>query len=111
MKSLNQREQQMNEVKTKKTITFKNFGEEQIGRVITHIGTYVIVFAKNPYGTHNMLLVDEERGEAIRHGNIAVLDFAYNWLGKHAYRKAAFVAAKCGLRVYFENTEQTAITI
>lgn len=93
----------MNEVKAKNTIKFKNFGEEQTGRVITRSSEYVIVFAKNPHGTYNMLIVDDERGEAIRHGNIAVLDFAYNWLGKHAYRKAAFVAAKCGLRVYFEN--------
>lgn len=82
----------MNEIKVKNTITFKNFDEEQIGQVITHVGAYVIVFAKNPYGTHNMLLVDDERGEAIRHGNIAVLYFAYNWLDKHAYRKAAFIA-------------------
>ena len=68
-----------------KTITFKNFRRWESGRVITSLPTLAIdengkeywtadavVFKRNPYGKHNLVLVSE--GEAIRHGNQAVLD-------------------------------------
>lgn len=85
-----------------KTIEFLNFGRPANGRVITHCGDYVVALSRNPYGSHNMVLVDEGRNEAICHGDAAVLQFAYNCLGRRAYRRAARVAAARGLRWCFE---------
>ena len=77
------------------TIYFESFGETQSGRVVTHWGDEVIVFARNPYGTHNLVVVDQRTQEAIVHGNIAVAEAAANWMPERSYRKVRkFLAAK-----------------
>lgn len=54
------------------TTTFFNFGTQEQGRVVTHVGNYDIVRARNPYGSHSIIAVDESN-TAIRHGWRAVL--------------------------------------
>ena len=67
--------------------TFTSFGRRTSGRVITHAAGLTVVQARNPYGGHNLVLVDEEMGEAIRHGNLAVTEAVANWLPLKTYRK------------------------
>ena len=88
------------------TITFKNFDSWESGRVITSfpaviedengIGRWItdmIVFKRNPYGSHNFVLVS--RDEAIQHGNEAVfehIDLTNGWwipAGKKKRREKA----------------------
>ena len=69
------------------TMYFESFGETQSGRVVTHWGDDIIVFTRNPYGSHNLVIVDWRTGEATVHGNIAVAEAAVNWLPKKTYRK------------------------
>ena len=77
------------------TVCFESFGETQSGRVVTHWGDDVVVYARNPYGTRNLVIVDWETEEAITHGNIAVAEAAANWMPKRSYRKVRkFLAAR-----------------
>ena len=77
------------------TMYFESFGETQSGTIVTHWGDEVIVFARNPYGTHNLVVVDQRTQEAIVHGNIAVAEAAANWMPERSYRKVRkFLAAK-----------------
>mgnify|MGYP001438308630 CR=1 FL=1 len=84
------------------TIKFESFGQPASGRVITEGGGYAFAQCRNPYGTHNLVVVDMTTKQAIRHGTAAALLFAFEWCGKHAYRKVARVAAAKGLRWTFE---------
>ena len=63
--------------KFSKEIEFVNFDEFKVGKIVTHFPLidnkeYCVVYADNPYGSRNLLLVHE--GEAYRHGNEAVLN-------------------------------------
>ena len=69
------------------TTKFTSFGRTESGRVITHAAGLAVVQSRNPYGTHNLVLVDEERGEAIRHGSLAVVEAVANWLPRRQYRR------------------------
>ena len=69
------------------TTKFLSFGRIECGRVITHVTGLAVVQSRNPYGTHNLVLVDEERGEAIRHGSLAVVEAVANRMPKRAYRR------------------------
>ncbi|KLR59471.1 hypothetical protein [Diaphorobacter sp. J5-51] len=73
------------------TISFWSFEKTCSGRLITHVGDYAVVQSRNPYGTHNLLLVEADHNgcgaEAIRHGSQATLLFVKQWLGQAAYRK------------------------
>lgn len=66
---------------------FVSFGRTESGRVITAAAGLAVVQSRNPYGTHNLVLVDEERGEAIRHGNMAALAAAASWMPRRQYRR------------------------
>jgi hypothetical protein len=79
------------------TVEYNNFGSYTSGRVVTARGnkkdgwTLFIVYARNPYGTHNLILVyhDENDGTltAYRHGNHAVLEELVNG-DRKIYRRA-----------------------
>lgn len=79
------------------TIKFVSFGRIASGRIVTHAAGLVVVQSRNPYGSHNLVLVDEESGEAIRHGNFAVAECVVNWLGTRAYRKVRKYLAARGI--------------
>jgi hypothetical protein len=75
------------------TIDFESFGRVQHGRLVTT----GVAFARNPYGSHNLVLLDEQ-GRAFRHGNIAVLCWLRAWCPRY-YRKARrFLAERGALR-------------
>ena len=60
------------------TITYENFGQNVTSRLITSIGNLWVALARNPYGSHNLVLVTVIDGvyTAIRHGNLAII----NWV-------------------------------
>jgi hypothetical protein len=67
------------------TIKIESFGKTVSGRLITSSTPHGLYFvqARNPYGSHNLVVVDEEF-RAIRHGNNAALNWAPN---ERCYRK------------------------
>lgn len=69
------------------TTKFVSFGRTESGRVITAAAGWVVVQSRNPYGTHNLVLVNEGSGEAIRHGSLAVVEAVANWLPRRQYRR------------------------
>lgn len=73
------------------TCKFSSFGRIQSGRVITHSAkaSLCVVRARNPYGKHNLVLVSTDTGNAIRHGNVAVLQACAAWMPDKQYRKVA----------------------
>lgn len=75
-------------------IQFNSFGRHCSGRVITHGNGYVVANSRNPYGTHNVVLVDETTGEAIRHGSQAVINCVAAWMGERPFRKVMKHLAK-----------------
>jgi hypothetical protein len=48
-------------------IWISSFGRAVPVTVITHWGDISIAYGRNPYGTHNLLILQDE--QAIRHGN------------------------------------------
>ena len=76
-------------------VYFESFGKTQSGTIVTHWGDDTIIYGRNPYGSHNLVIVDWETGEATVHGNIAVAEAAANWMPEKTYRKVRkFLAAK-----------------
>ena len=67
-----------------KTLSFISFGHLTTGRLITEEGSFGFVNCRNPYGSHNLVVVDLTKEEAIAHGTEA------------AVREAAF----CSTRTY-----------
>lgn len=59
------------------TITYENFGQNVTSRLITNIGNLWVALARNPYGSHNLVLVTVVDGvyTAIRHGNLATISW------------------------------------
>lgn len=69
-------------------VEFESFGRAEHGRVITEGCGWLVVQARNPYGSHNLVLVkDEPMGQAIRHGTVATLEAVANWMPERAYRR------------------------
>lgn len=56
-------------------INYEMFGSWRSGRVITEIGNLVVVKSRNPYGSHNLVLVDRDTNEAFRCGNVATISW------------------------------------
>jgi transketolase len=77
--------------------TFISFGRRESGRVITAAAGLAVVQARNPYGSHNLVLVDEESNEAIRHGSLATLECVANWMSRRAYRRVRKHLASRGI--------------
>lgn len=80
---------------TTTTTKFFSFGRNESGRVVTAANGLAVVQCRNPYGKHNLVLVDEELGEAVRHGTLAVVEAVANWLPQKQYRKVRkYLAAR-----------------
>jgi len=76
------------------SLKFESFGQTVCGTMVTELEGAAIVYSRNPYGNHNLVLVDWYRLEAIRHGNTACLAECLRE-SKQAYRKARkFLAAR-----------------
>ena len=60
------------------TVTYKNINNDIVtSTLVTQIGELLVAKARNPYGSHNLILIKEIDGElvAIRHGNVATLSW------------------------------------
>lgn len=58
------------------TITYTNIGNNVVtSTLVTQVGSLYVAKGRNPYGSHNLVLITEVDGElrAIRHGNVATL--------------------------------------
>lgn len=77
------------------TLTYESFGNIVTGREITCLGDIGVVYARNPYGSHNLVIVKEIDGRltAIRHGNLA----AISWVASEncADRKIKRALVRC----------------
>lgn len=77
------------------TITYENFGQNTTSRLITSIGNLWVALARNPYGSHNLVLITIVDGvyTAIRHGNLATI----NWVASEPNRdsKVKKAVRKC----------------
>ena len=62
-------------------LNFWSFDKLCNGKVITHFGRFIVVQARNPYGTHNLVMVEECDGHyvAFRHGSLVVFDWCNMW--------------------------------
>lgn len=60
------------------TINYKNFNNDVTSKLVTQIGELWVALARNPYGSHNLVVIKVIDGvyTAIRHGNLA----AINWV-------------------------------
>lgn len=74
---------------------FLSFGKRESGRFVTENKYWAVINARNPYGTHNLVLVDKETDEAFRHGLGPVLIMLKNWDEK-TYRKTVRALYKRG---------------
>lgn len=73
------------------TITYENFGQNVTSRLITSIGNLWVALARNPYGSHNLVLVTVVDGvyTAIRHGNLATINWVASEPSKDSKTKKA----------------------
>ena len=92
------------------TISFRSFDKWCSGRIVTGNGNDALVYSRNPYGSHNLVVVDRNTGEAFRHGNNASLDYAWNWISRKAYVKAMLFLMAHGVEMvdYTEKPERQA---
>lgn len=74
-------------------VYFENFGERGKGVCVTSFVSkeeetevYGAVFSRNPYGTHNLVLINISTNVAVVHGNLPVLEILEQ--NQRAYRKA-----------------------
>lgn len=61
---------------TTSTVTYRNINNDTVtSTLVTQIGELLVAKARNPYGSHNLILIKEIDGElrAIRHGNVVTL--------------------------------------
>lgn len=86
-----------------RTIVFMSFGRINTGRIVTGNNTDCLVYARNPYGTHNFVVVNRDNGEAFRHGNNASLDYAWNWISRKSYVKAMLFLMAHGIEMVDAN--------
>ena len=79
---------------------FLNFDHElKTGKAVTHHRDLVVVQTRNPYGTHNLVVVQDAGlgiHQAIRHGNYNALRVASAWMSERAYRKVVKHLVKKG---------------
>ena len=65
------------------TVTYRNINNDTVtSTLVTQIGELLVAKARNPYGSHNLVLIKEIDGElvAIRYGNVATL----NWVASES---------------------------
>ena len=72
-------------------ITYENFGQNVTSRLITSIGNLWVALARNPYGSHNLVLITIVDGiyTAIRHGNLATINWVASEPSKDSKTKKA----------------------
>jgi hypothetical protein len=68
------------------TISFTSFGRSSVGRVVTEDSGFAIVNSRNPYGSHNLVVVDLDNEVAVAHGIDAALREAF-YSSRKTYRK------------------------
>ena len=80
---------------------FDSFGNWNHGRIITsYDNRYMVIQARNPYGTHNLVLCELDAdgyASAIRHGNLSVFDWCNQWLPLKQVRKLYAYLSKKGV--------------
>ncbi len=54
-------------------VNFRMFNSWRSGRVVTEIGNLMVVKTRNPYGSHNLVVVNKDTDEAFRCGNLATI--------------------------------------
>lgn len=80
---------------TMSTYHFSSFGHVASGQLVTSGAGWALVYASNPYGGYNLVVVDMTTDEAVGHGNAAALGHAFMEMPRRAYRRArAFLAAR-----------------
>jgi len=65
----------------KTQVTFQSFDRWESGQELTRVGNMALVLARNPYGSHNLIMIEDREGNdferggyyAIAHGNEASL--------------------------------------
>ena len=60
------------------TVTYRNINNDTVtSTLVTQIGELLVAKARNPYGSHNLILIKDIDGElvAIRYGNVATLSW------------------------------------
>jgi hypothetical protein len=83
-------------------IEFSSFNKTQVGRVITHSCGVILAYARNPYGSHNPVVLWERadgRFEALHHGAESALLWAKVYMGQRAYRRLRKFLAQRGKAV------------
>lgn len=76
--------------------SFEIFGRTQTGRIVTSSGNHEVVFSRNPYGSHNLLLIDRDNDEPFCFGNKGVLYCLLSMGMDKAYRRARRFLANRG---------------
>lgn len=74
------------------TVTYRNINNDTVtSTLVTQIGELLVAKARNPYGSHNLILIKEIDGElrAIRHGNVATLSWVASEEAKESKVKKA----------------------
>lgn len=59
-------------------VNFRMFNSWRSGRVVTEIGNLMVVKTRNPYGSHNLVVVNKDTDEAFRCGNLATIFWIAN---------------------------------
>lgn len=80
-----------------KSIRFVNFDRLDSGRLISCDGENAVVYHRNPYGGHSLVLLewssDYRKWVAYRHGDEATL-VMLSWISRHVFRRAVKFLAK-----------------
>lgn len=74
------------------TVTYRNINNDTVtSTLVTQIGELLVAKARNPYGSHNLILIKEIDGElvAIRYGNVATLSWVASEEAKESKVKKA----------------------
>jgi hypothetical protein len=72
---------------------FYSFEQEANGQIITgHDWRFQVMFARNPYGGHNLVLIED--GKAFRHGDLACLVYLFEYFPRMYRRARRFLARK-----------------
>ena len=70
-----------------RVIHFENFGHDEVGIEITSYDGMAVVFAANPYGSGNLILVDKDQWQSWCHGTDKIFDLVESWFPTKTYRK------------------------
>lgn len=94
-------------MKEKTVLKFSVFGQWTSGQVITNQGDKVVVYARNPYGSHNLILCEKtasyivngqpvDEYESFRLGDAVVFDYVNCWFTMKRVKKVLNFLIKKG---------------